>query len=175
MSGHEELPAEAGSSGGVASAVITGDHCYAGTSSGADVTPPPALATPPPALAPHSTYLSSSQGRGVIAVVIDKGQGSQEGAESPAQQQPALDGHQDTHQQGAAGEASGRAGGPPPPPPEEPTVDVMTEEEGRGQLVQNMLSSIVYSLGLTEAEELQYLTHWHNRTIVPTLDSSTLA
>ena len=64
--------------------------------------------------------------------------------------------------------------GPPPPPTEEPTVDV-TSQQGRGQSVQNMLSSIVYSLGLTEAEESQYLSHWHNRTVVPILEASTLA
>ena len=60
-----------------------------------------------------------------------------------------------------------------PAPSEEPTVDV-TSQEGSGQSVQNMLSSIVYSLGLCEAEEQQYLSHWHNRTIVPMLEPSIL-
>lgn len=64
---------------------------------------------------------------------------------------------------------------PPPLPAEEPAIDVISQEEGRGQSVQNMLSSIVYSLGLSEAEEMQYLTQWYNRTIIPTLESSTLA
>ena len=61
-----------------------------------------------------------------------------------------------------------------PPPPDEPTVDVTTQQE-RGQSVQNMLSSIIYSLGLTEDEESQYLSHWHSRTIIPPLDTPTLA
>ena len=59
--------------------------------------------------------------------------------------------------------------------PDEPTVDVTTMQQGRDQLVQNMLSSVVYSLGLSEEEEIQYLSHWHSRTIVPPLDSSALA
>lgn len=63
--------------------------------------------------------------------------------------------------------------GPPPPAPEEPNVDVMSQEGG-GQSVQNMLSSIIYSLGLSEAEEQQFLSHWHNRTIVPMLEPSIL-
>ena len=74
--------------------------------------------------------------------------------------------------------------GPTPPHPngppsgavvnEEPTVDVTSQQDG-GQSVQNMLSSVIYSLGLSEEEELQHLSHWHNRTIIPSLDTSTLA
>lgn len=56
----------------------------------------------------------------------------------------------------------------------EPTVDVLSQQ-GRGQSVQNMLSSVIYSLGLSESEEAQYLSHWHSRTIIPFLDSSTLS
>ena len=64
--------------------------------------------------------------------------------------------------------------GAPPPPPEEPTVDVTTQQGG-GQSIQNMLSSVIYSLGLTEEEASQYLSHWHSRTVIPPLDSPTLA
>ena len=63
--------------------------------------------------------------------------------------------------------------GSSPPPPEEPPIDVLTQQ-GRDQSVQNMLSSIVYSLGLSELEESMYLSHWHSRTVIPPLDTSTL-
>ena len=72
-------------------------------------------------------------------------------------------------------ETESRPSGFPPLPAEEPAIDVTSQEEGRGQSVQNMLSSIVYSLGLSESEEQQYLSHWHNRIVVPMLDASTLA
>ena len=71
-------------------------------------------------------------------------------------------------------ETNNGSSGPPLPPPEEPNVDVTSQEE-RGQSIQNMLSSVVYSLGLSEAEEMEYLSHWHSRVIIPTLEPSTLA
>ena len=49
-------------------------------------------------------------------------------------------------------------------------VDVMEEEEGDPENIQNMLSSIVYSLGLTQEEAQQAISYWHSRMIVPQFD-----
>ena len=56
-------------------------------------------------------------------------------------------------------------------------VDVMEEgEDGREERdkIQNMLSSIVYSLGFTEEEIRIAITNWHRRYILPVLDSADL-
>lgn len=50
-------------------------------------------------------------------------------------------------------------------------VDVMEDEAAPGN-IQNMLSSIVYSLGLTEEEARDAISMWHSRTIIPQLDSA---
>ena len=141
----------------------------------------------------EAVNLSSVEGDG--AVVVANGGPSEvadrEGAES-APWQPLLNGRGPQPPDSSVTTGS-VANGPPPTPPEEqmetenrpsgslplpaeePAIDVTSQEEGRGQSVQNMLSSIVYSLGLSESEEQQYLSHWHNRIVVPTLDASTLA
>ena len=49
-------------------------------------------------------------------------------------------------------------------------VDVIEEEERDSENIQNMLSSIVYSLGLTQEEVQQAISYWHSRMIVPQLD-----
>ncbi len=57
----------------------------------------------------------------------------------------------------------------------EEVVDVVDTEESRdGQNVQNMLSSLVYSLGLNELETKRIIALWHNRTVVPPLDPTQL-
>ena len=55
---------------------------------------------------------------------------------------------------------------------EEVQVNIMDVDEGSqdSQSSQNMLSSLVYSLGLTEHETKQAISLWHNRTIIPQLD-----
>ena len=47
-------------------------------------------------------------------------------------------------------------------------------EDGREERdkIQNMLSSIVYSLGFTEEEVRIAITNWHSRYILPVLDSA---
>lgn len=56
-------------------------------------------------------------------------------------------------------------------------VDVENGQEDSqdGQNVQNMLSSLVYSLGLNELETKQIISLWHNRTVVPPLDPAHLS
>ena len=53
-------------------------------------------------------------------------------------------------------------------------VDVQ-EDSQDGQNVQNMMSSLVYSLGLNELETKQIISLWHNRTIIPPLDPAHLS
>ena len=55
--------------------------------------------------------------------------------------------------------------------------DIVDVEEGsqEGQNIQNMLSSLVYSLGLNEAETKRIISFWHNRTIIPPLDPAQLS
>ena len=52
-------------------------------------------------------------------------------------------------------------------------VDVENSQDG--QNIQNMLSSLVYSLGLNEMETKRIISLWHNRTIVPPLDPAHLS
>jgi hypothetical protein len=52
---------------------------------------------------------------------------------------------------------------------EDGQVNIMDVDEG-SQDSQNMLSSLVYSLGMTEHETKQAISLWHNRTIIPQLD-----
>ena len=49
-------------------------------------------------------------------------------------------------------------------------VEVIEEEEGYSENIQNIMSSIVYSLGLTQEEVQQAISYWHSRMIVPQLD-----
>ena len=49
-------------------------------------------------------------------------------------------------------------------------VDVIKEEEGDSENILNMLSSIVYSLGLTQEEVQQAISYWHSKMIVPQMD-----
>ena len=70
---------------------------------------------------------------------------------------------------------------PPGPPPqlgaerdEEAQINIMDVDEG-SQESQNMLSSLVYSLGLTERETKQAIALWHNRTIIPQLDAAEIS
>ena len=49
----------------------------------------------------------------------------------------------------------------------------MEEEEGDPENIQNMQSSIVYSLGLTQEEAHQASSYWHSRMIVPQFDPVT--
>ena len=53
----------------------------------------------------------------------------------------------------------------------EELVDVM-EDDGRRVNIQNMLSSIVYSQGLTEEEVRHAIDRWHCRVVIPPLDAS---
>ena len=53
----------------------------------------------------------------------------------------------------------------------EELVDVM-EDDGRHDNIQNMLSSIVYSQGLTEEEVRHAVDRWHCRVVIPPLDVS---
>ncbi|XP_019863293.1 PREDICTED: uncharacterized protein LOC109592224 [Amphimedon queenslandica] len=53
-------------------------------------------------------------------------------------------------------------------------VDII-EGDGGDQNIQNMLSSIVYSLGLDESETLVAISNWHKRHILPTIDSATIS
>ena len=57
---------------------------------------------------------------------------------------------------------------------EEDQVNIMDVDES-SQDSQNMLSSLVYSLGLTEHETKQAISLWHNRTIIPQLDQADLS
>lgn len=57
---------------------------------------------------------------------------------------------------------------------EEGHVNIMDVDES-SQDSQNMLSSLVYSLGLTEHETKQAISLWHNRTIIPQLDLADLS
>lgn len=52
---------------------------------------------------------------------------------------------------------------------EEAPINIVDVDES-SQDSQNMLSSLVYSLGLTEHETKQAISLWHNRTIIPPLD-----
>ena len=52
-------------------------------------------------------------------------------------------------------------------------VNIMDVDES-SQDSQNMLSSLVYSLGFTEHETKQAISLWHNRTIIPPLDPTDL-
>ena len=54
-------------------------------------------------------------------------------------------------------------------------VDEEEEEEEEGGADEVMLSSLVYSMGLTEDETKQAISLWHNRTIIPSLEPSQLA
>ena len=54
-------------------------------------------------------------------------------------------------------------------------VDVEEEEGEEEESGQNMLSSLVYSLGLNEIETKQIISLWHNRMVVPPLDPSHLS
>ena len=54
-------------------------------------------------------------------------------------------------------------------------VDAEEEEEEEGGADEVMLSSLVYSMGLTEDETKQAISLWHNRTIIPSLEPSQLA
>lgn len=56
----------------------------------------------------------------------------------------------------------------------EEVVDV-EEISQDGQSIQNMLSSLVYSLGLNEIETKQIISLWHNRTVIPPLDPAHLS
>lgn len=53
----------------------------------------------------------------------------------------------------------------------EELVDVM-ESDGKEDDIRNMLSSVVYSLGLNEDEARTAINHWHRRNILPSLDSA---
>ena len=59
---------------------------------------------------------------------------------------------------------------------EEVQVNIVDVDEGSqdSQSSQNMLSSLVYSLGLTEHETKQAISLWHNRMIIPPLDPAEL-
>ena len=46
------------------------------------------------------------------------------------------------------------------------------EDNGQEDNIKNMLSSIVYSLGLNEEEARVAIGYWHSRVIIPSLDSS---
>lgn len=59
--------------------------------------------------------------------------------------------------------------------PEGVREQVDVEDSQDGQNVQNMLSSLVYSLGLNELETKQIISLWHNRTMIPPLDPSHLS
>jgi hypothetical protein len=58
---------------------------------------------------------------------------------------------------------------------EEHMVVDVEENSQDGMNIQNMLSSLVYSLGLNEMETKQIISLWHNRTIVPPLDPAYLS
>ncbi len=67
----------------------------------------------------------------------------------------------------------------PPPHSHEEVVDVMEggeEEKGEGgdNNIQNMLSSIVYSLGLGEEEVQEAVKNWHRREILPRMSTDVL-
>lgn len=78
----------------------------------------------------------------------------------------------------------GRLQQPQPPPgsppqlgaerDEEAQINIMDVDEG-SQGSQNMLSSLVYSLGLTEHETKLAISLWHNRTIIPPLDATEIS
>ena len=57
---------------------------------------------------------------------------------------------------------------------EEGQVNIVDVDEN-SQDSQNMLSSLVYSLGLTEHETKQAISLWHNRTIIPQLEPADLS
>lgn len=101
-----------------------------------------------------------------------------------------------TRARGGSADSSSRPSGatanssppPPPPPPlagadtnggptadnEEPIVNV-TDNDVSSDNIRNMLSSLVYSLGLGEMEEKEAISLWHNRVIVPSLDVAILS
>lgn len=56
---------------------------------------------------------------------------------------------------------------------EDGQVNIMDVDEG-SQDCQNMLSSLVYSMGMTEHETKQAISLWHNRSIIPQLDPADL-
>ena len=57
----------------------------------------------------------------------------------------------------------------PPVQREEHQVNIIDVDES-SQDGQNMMSSLIYSLGLTEEETKRCISMWHNRTIIPQLD-----
>lgn len=98
-----------------------------------------------------------------------------------------------TRARGGSADSSSRPSGAtanssPPPPPlagadtnggptaddEEPIVNV-TDNDVSSDNIRNMLSSLVYSLGLGEMEEKEAISLWHNRVIVPSLDVAILS
>lgn len=56
---------------------------------------------------------------------------------------------------------------------EEGQVNIMDVDED-SQDCQNMLSSLIYSMGMTEHETKQAISLWHNRNIIPQLDPADL-
>ncbi len=56
-------------------------------------------------------------------------------------------------------------------------VDIIEEEvtnDGGADNIQNMLSSIVYSLGLGDQEVHEAMKNWHRRNILPPIDNNLL-
>ena len=78
----------------------------------------------------------------------------------------------------AVQEPAGREGGPGGPVHvvEGEPVEVVDVVEGgpEGENIQNMLSSVIYTLGLNEMETKQAISLWQNRTIIRPLDSAHL-
>ena len=78
----------------------------------------------------------------------------------------------------AVQEPAGREGGPGGPVRvvEGEPVEVVDVVEGgpEGENIQNMLSSVIYTLGLNEMETKQAISLWQNRTIIRPLDSAHL-
>ncbi len=58
--------------------------------------------------------------------------------------------------------------------PDEMEVEVLEEETEGSQNIRNMLSSLVYSLGLSEVETKKLVALWHNRVIIPPLGHTQL-
>ena len=106
-------------------------------------------------------------------VEMREGDGEVEGNEGDGEVER-NDGDDEVERREGNGEVERREGDGEVKRRERDVVDVQ-EDSQDGQNVQNMMSSLVYSLGLNELETKQIISLWHNRTIIPPLDPAHLS
>ena len=123
-----------------------------------------------------SAYLSPVERKGrVLAVVLDSQRG-EEGVGPSGLSNGSLPPTQNGRHAPASADSDSNTVSQPNPlsspspllPPEEPIINVTDGNDD--QNVPNMLSSLVYSLGLSDSEAKQAIFLWHNRVIIPPLE-----